>query len=387
MKEKLNDAGLKKLKASTLNAINVIQLSGFRNISFAVLGLVITLNFQACQEKDKDILTGSIKSEAVFHDYLLNGNLDIVTEAQVTRNTGMPAMQSILIGNFNLLDYEDCFVLNIATGQNGNAVSSAVVEYDGEELLNPSDFSNSPQHFTFQICDLTESSVLKVEVRGTPGSVIDIWIEGKMNSFVDARDGMRYSVIQIGNQLWMGENLTWLPQVNPNGVNSLTDPLYYVYGYSGNDVNVAKTHSNYDSFGVLYNWPAAMTAAPEGWHLPSDNEWKQLEMSLGMSETDANALTNRGTNEATQLKATYSWAGSGNGTNSSGFAALGGGIYNSLTGNFFGIGTIGNWWTSTEDLISPNNAWTRRMLDVSSQVNRSAIPVKSFGFTIRCVRD
>lgn len=386
MKEKLNDAGFKKLIASTSNVIKVIQLSVFRSISLAILGLVFTLNFQACQEKDKDILTGSLKSEVIFQDYLLNGNLDIVTEGQATRNTGMPVMENIPIGNFNLLDYEDCFVLNIATGQNGSAVPSAVVIYDGDVLLNPSDFSGSPQHFTFQICDLTEESVLQVELRGNPGSVIDIWVEGKMNSFVDARDGMRYSVIQIGNQLWLGENLAWLPQVNPNGVNSLTDPLYYVYGYSGNDVSVAKSNPNYTSFGVLYNWPAAMTAAPEGWHLPSDNEWKQLEMALGMSEADANALTNRGTNEATQLKATYSWVGSGNGTNSSGFTALAGGIYNSLTGNFFGNGTFANWWTSTQD-ISPNNAWTRRMTDVSSQVGRSAIPVKSFGFTVRCVRD
>lgn len=54
-----------------------------------------------------------------------------------------------------------------------------------------------------------------------------------------------------------------------------------------------------------------------------------------------------------------------------------------LTGS---LKTFPNWWTSTED-ISPNNAWTRRITNVSSQVGRSAIPVKSFGFTVRCVRD
>lgn len=206
MKEKLNDAWFKYLIASA-DVVKVNLFSRFWSISLAFTGLVFTLNFQACKEKEQDYksdspMNGSLKT-AITADYLLNGNLDIVAEGQAARNSGTPVMQNIPIGNFNLLDYENCFVLNVATGQNGNAVSSAVVTYDGEVLLDPSDFSNSPQHFTFQICDLTEASVLQVEVRGTPGSIIDIWVEGKMNSFVDSRDGMRYSVIQIGNQLWM----------------------------------------------------------------------------------------------------------------------------------------------------------------------------------------
>lgn len=116
-------------------------------------------------------------------------------------------------------------------------------------------------------------------------------------------------------------------------------------------------------------------------------QFKQLEMALGMSQADADASVNRGTDEGTQMKSTSGWLADGNGTNSSGFNALPGGIMNSLTLNFFGTGTIANYWTSTEATDSPINAWTRRLTNLSPQVSRSTIPVKSFGFSVRCVRD
>jgi len=54
--------------------------------------------------------------------------------------------------------------------------------------------------------------------------------------------------------------------VSASATGSLTKPHYYVYGYEGTDVTAAKATYNYSTHGVLYNWPAAMTACPEGWH-------------------------------------------------------------------------------------------------------------------------
>jgi len=356
-------------------------------VPFALMALMFAGILQSCQDKEEEKFSATLKSE-VTADYLLNSNLDVVFEDQVVRETGKPEVLLLPIGSFNLLDYEDCFILNVASGRNGSQpVSSAIIRFEGEVLLNTSDFSHSEEHYTMQICGVTEESVLEVEIRGAPGSALDIWMEGVMNSFLDPRDGRRYSVVHIGTQVWMAENLAWLPEVSPNSVISLTEPHYYVFGYIGTDVNEAKSQPNYTTYGALYNWPAAMTASPEGWHLPSDAEFKQLEMALGMSQADADATVNRGTDEGAQMKSTSGWLANGNGTNTSGFTALPGGILNSLTGNFFGTSTLANWWTSTEDIASPTNAWTRRLLNVSSQVNRSAIPVKSFGFSVRCVRN
>lgn len=78
----------------------------------------------------------------------------------------------------------------------------------------------------------------------------------------------------------MAENLAYLPSVVGPATDSETEPYYYVYGYDGTDVEEAKATENYQTYGVLYNWSAALTACPEGWHLPSDAEWTQLENYL-----------------------------------------------------------------------------------------------------------
>ncbi len=97
------------------------------------------------------------------------------------------------------------------------------------------------------------------------------------------QDNRNYKVVKIGDQWWMAENLAWLPSVSPPSDGSDTSPSYYVYGFEGIDVAAAKLTANYNTFGVLYNWPSTLTSCPSDWHLPSDAEWQQLEMFLGMT--------------------------------------------------------------------------------------------------------
>jgi uncharacterized protein (TIGR02145 family) len=167
--------------------------------------------------------------------------------------------------------------------------------------------------------------------------------EGSSGStFTDPRDGKVYQTVVIGNQEWMAENLAYLPSVVGPDTGSDTTSYYYVYGYDGTSISAAKATENYATYGVLYNWTAAMNGAessdanpsgvqgicPDGWHLPSDAEWKQLEMYLGMSETDVNSTGWRGTVEGGKLKeaGTTHWADPNAGANNeSGFTALPGG--------------------------------------------------------------
>ena len=60
-------------------------------------------------------------------------------------------------------------------------------------------------------------------------------------------------------------------------------------------------------------------------HFPSHNEWKELEIFLGMSQAQADSSGLRGTDEGEKLKATSGWEDNGNGTDMFGFAALPGG--------------------------------------------------------------
>jgi uncharacterized protein (TIGR02145 family) len=98
--------------------------------------------------------------------------------------------------------------------------------------------------------------------------------------------------------------------------------------------NDAATYKN--TYGALYNWYTVKTGklCPTGWHVPSDDEWKQLEMTLGMTQAEADSWwgedcfdIGRGTDQGTQMKTTSGWIDvwegiSGNGTNTSGFSAL-----------------------------------------------------------------
>jgi len=207
------------------------------------------------------------------------------------------------------------------------------------------------------------------------------------NTFTDSRDGKVYKTVTIGEQVWMAENLAYLPSVVGPATESYTDPYYYVYGYDGTSVATAKATTNYQTYGVLYNWPAALSACPPGWHLPSDAEWKQLEMYLGITSAQADATGWRGTAEGGKLKeeGTTHWDSPNTGaTNSSGFTALPGG-YRSYDGRFYSIGIYGYWWSSPE--INTYDAWYRSLRYDTSDVYRSYGFNRGNGFSVRCLRD
>ncbi|OQB02131.1 MAG: hypothetical protein BWY21_02257 [Parcubacteria group bacterium ADurb.Bin216] len=202
------------------------------------------------------------------------------------------------------------------------------------------------------------------------------------DNLTDSRDSNIYPTVQIGTQCWMKKNLAYLPGVVHNNAQfaaqGTTNPGYGVYGYDGTDVSVAKATSNYTTHGVLYNWTAATTACPSGWHLPNDTEWKTLEMSLGMTQTQADATGWRGTDEGSKLS-NYTL----NGNNSSGFTALMSG-YRSTNGSFSNIGSRTYFWSSSAS--SSSNAWYRYLSTSNSTVRRDNSN-KAYGFSVRCLRD
>ncbi len=219
-------------------------------------------------------------------------------------------------------------------------------------------------------------------------------------TFIDSRDNTEYSWVKIGEQIWMAENLKYLPSVVGPSTGSNTDAYYYVYGYADTDVDEAKETEDYATYGVLYNWTAAMAGAgssnvnpsgvqgicPDDWHLPSDAEWQQLEMYLGMSLEQVNETGWRGTDEGGKLKEAGldHWQSPNTGANNeSGFTALPGG-YRVSNGYFYGLGYDGGWWSATDG--GADEAWYRSLGESKSDVGRFG-NYKSFGFSVRCVRN
>jgi uncharacterized protein (TIGR02145 family) len=184
-------------------------------------------------------------------------------------------------------------------------------------------------------------------------------------------DNRNYSVVKIGDQTWMAENLALLPTVHPSKSGSETTPYYYVYGYEGSSVSDAKVTANYATYGVLYNWIAAGTACPSGWHLPSDADWTGLTDYLGASAGGKMKETG-----------TVHWSAANVGaTNSSGFTALPGGARQG-SGGIIDLGMEDYFWSSTAS--GTLNAWYRGLEFRNGGFNRYN-DYRPGGYSVRCL--
>jgi len=216
-------------------------------------------------------------------------------------------------------------------------------------------------------------------------------------------DGNSYGTIEIGTQVWMAENLkvTKYPDGSPitqisgeTEWNAMT-PDVQAYCWYDNLTEYS------DTSGALYTWAAAMNGAlssdtipsgvqgvcPDGWHIPSDAEWKVLEMFLGMSQADADTYDWRGSDEGGQLKETgfSNWAvPNTGGSNLSGFTAVPGG-FRSAQGNFYSIDQYATFWTSGEE-AGTDKAWYRTLHYDKEQVYRQYNDMR-LGLSVRCIED
>ena len=198
-------------------------------------------------------------------------------------------------------------------------------------------------------------------------------------------EGNRYRIVKIGEQWWMAENLKV-------GKYRYGDPIAYIESdalWASADSGAYCCYGNREQFrdiyGNLFNWHAITDErgiCPDGWHVPSDEEWIQLEMYLGMSRTEADRMTAwRGTDEGDKLKSTVF-----NGNNASGFAALGTG-YRAPDGTYRAVGSDNDYWTSTpyDNEGSLEGVLHGLLKDKPTVVRNFHDP--GYGFCARCVKD
>ncbi len=200
-------------------------------------------------------------------------------------------------------------------------------------------------------------------------------------TFTDKRDGHVYKWIKIGEQIWIAENLAYVPYAcAPDSQCGI-----WVYDYYGE----GSFYENYTIYGCLYDWETAQTACPEGWHLPSDEEWMELERFLGMEEDQLDRIgIVRGAeaNVGGKLKETglSHWNEPNEGaTNETGFTLLPGG-YKTTEGRFSALGTIGNFWTSSA--FDDNSAINRFLPSFGKNIDRD-YKLKDEGLSIRCIKN
>ena len=172
-----------------------------------------------------------------------------------------------------------------------------------------------------------------------------------------------------------------------NGISETPDvaiPYYYDYSTSGIPL---------EERGYLYNWPAAMTLCPTGWHLPTDADWTTLEQKFSTVTIDPTATGYRGDHAGKLSGSTY-WESSSNdnapgnttysGWGNSGFSAVPAGFYSGWTFDFVRYNAY--FWSSTQSTSDPSYAYDRDLYKGNAGVKRNSIN-KLSGFSVRCLRD
>jgi len=184
----------------------------------------------------------------------------------------------------------------------------------------------------------------------------------------------------------MAENLATTSFRNGSGIANITSDALWIaastpaYCWYNND------NGNKGSYGALYNWFTVNTGnlCPTGWHAPTDDEFVTLEEYLGLNPANAYDWTWRGTDQGTQMKNTFGWNASGNGTNTSGFTAVPAGYRYAVTGTFNDVGNIGYFWTASQ--VDASTSLYRRLDGSQTGIYRSGVD-KQGGKSIRCVKD
>ncbi|NQV13808.1 fibrobacter succinogenes major paralogous domain-containing protein [bacterium] len=210
-------------------------------------------------------------------------------------------------------------------------------------------------------------------------------------------DGNVYRTITIGDQEWMAENLVVTRYRDSTEIQT----VYGGYDWMNLDETetgayVAYEHNASGRYGYLYNWYAVANnriLAPEGWRVPTDDDWKELEMNLGMSQMDVDDNDFRGTNEGSKLagnSVSAEWSMNELRNNvdfgTSGFLALPGGKRDA-SGNFGNEGGTCYFWTGTPHQSGNYNyAWSRELSQINSGIRRLT-GYRMGGYSVRCVKD
>jgi len=191
-------------------------------------------------------------------------------------------------------------------------------------------------------------------------------------------EGNTYKTVRIGEQTWMAENLkttkladgSAIPVVSdPSAWNELITPGLCWYNNQGDSIR--------EIYGALYNFYAVASSklCPEGWHVPSGDDWQKLRDFIGDTLVAGGALKEAGT---------LHWVLPNTGAvNSTGFTALPGGI-RYFEGSFNSISYFTSFWSLTE--YDSSKAWYLGLYYADAALTWSKISKKD-GFSVRCLRD
>jgi uncharacterized protein (TIGR02145 family) len=196
-------------------------------------------------------------------------------------------------------------------------------------------------------------------------------------------DGNNYKTVKIGAQTWMAENLKTTRLNDGTSISLVTDQTAWYALTTPGYCFYNNNSSNKEVYGALYNWFATSSGklCPTGWHVPSNDEWKTLENTIGGVAVAGKKLKESGTSH---------WPSPNNGTDEFGFAALPGGYRHGTLG-FSAINEAGVW--STSSLVTTGGKtvpWYVVIYDHADYTEHGSTSVTwgtKDGYSIRCVKN
>lgn len=211
---------------------------------------------------------------------------------------------------------------------------------------------------------------------------------------IDARDGEVYQTVMIGNKRWFAENLRY------------DVPTVYT---TDSRVDTILSEDGLKHYGRLYDWATVMNLSssynneslnangqsqgicPKGWHVSTDEEWKELERFMGMEEGNIEAVSlERPLGNMQQLISSEDWINSDYQSREGLFNVFPTGKYvlkekRGLPPGFRNLGERATFWTSTEN--DAYSVWGRSIAYDRSIVSRYNKYPKEMGYSCRCVED
>ncbi|MFP4548912.1 MAG: FISUMP domain-containing protein [Fidelibacterota bacterium] len=276
---------------------------------------------------------------------------------------------------------------------NNKIVSKSKITIVGERIINKTPFVKfeNISHTSPNLAKSTSTHAAKFDIIGENftnitdtvlyisdhdnddrGEVDDIVLRTFEIDYITDIDSNLYKTVKIGNQWWMAENLKVSRYRNG-------DPIDDCWAYGDDENNIL-------AYGRLYSWYAVSDScniAPEGWHVPTDEEWEELAQYISDDNGGYSKNGDNWNNAGSHLKATTGWNSGENGTDDYGFSGLPAGS-RSTNGHYAYIGNYAYFWSASES--SWLGAWGRNLLYHNATYNRGDHS-KGNGFSVRCIKD
>ena len=174
------------------------------------------------------------------------------------------------------------------------------------------------------------------------------------NEIIDKRDDQIYPTVKIGEQIWLGKNLNFK---TPNS-----------FCYQQNELEC-------ENLGRFYTQVEAMEACPQGWKLPTDEDWKILEKTLGMAEAEIGKFREyRGQLAGEKLKTHED------------FNMVFGGVGSSEGRLFQGKNVVAQFWSATDGPVGSNFAIFRMFSKSKGAIYSDQAPKASL-CCVRCLKE